>query len=42
MTIQREMFVKEYQIAKQNNNVEFMEWLDELMCRADEQIIGEI
>lgn len=43
MTIQREMFIKEYRIAKENGNIGFMEWLSDLMWRAEdeEMIINE-
>ena len=41
MTIQREMFVKEYQIAKLNNNKEFMMWLSEIFRKAEGDDINE-
>ena len=42
MTVNRMQFIKEYRIAKEQNNVDFMEWLSELMWQADEVNLGGI
>ena len=41
MTIRREAFILEYQLAKQNNNVEFMMWLSEIFRKAEGDDINE-
>ena len=37
MTIQREMFITEYQIARKNKNYRFMDWMAEQIERFDKE-----
>ena len=37
MTIQREMFITEYQIARKNKNYRFMDWMAEQIEKFDKE-----
>ena len=37
MTIQREMFITEYQIARKNKNYRFMDWMAEQIAKFDKE-----